>query len=112
MPTFTLVDGVQVRLPFSLLGFTAAAQGARRRSPLDLAAVKLEAVVHDLVAEACGDLLLQRLDARAGELDDLAGVEVDQVVVVGAGASSKRAGPPAKAWRWIAPLSSSARMVR
>src|SRR5690606_18429881 len=50
-----------------------------------LAAVKLEPVMDDLVAEFVRDLVLQALDAVGAELDHVAGVEVDQMVVMAAG---------------------------
>ena len=39
-------------------------------------------MVDDGVAQRPGDLVLQRLDALRLELDDVAGLDVDQVVVV------------------------------
>ena len=47
--------------------------------------VELEPVIDDPVAEPAGDLGLQRLDLLGAELDDVAGLEVDEVVVVLAG---------------------------
>ena len=44
--------------------------------------VELEPVVDEAVAEPAGDLGLQRLDLLGPELDHVAGLEVDQVVVV------------------------------
>ena len=68
-------------------------------------------MMHDLVAEAGGDLLLQRLDARRGELDHLAGVEVDQVVVV-LGRRFEAGGAAGKGVALDRPDSSSAFIVR
>src|SRR5215217_1085930 len=48
-------------------------------------AVEFEAVVDQLVAELAGDGLLQGLDLLVDELDDLAGLHVDEVVVVDVG---------------------------
>lgn len=45
--------------------------------------VKLEPMVDQLEAELLGDLALQALDLLVAELDDLAGLHVDQVIVVG-----------------------------
>ncbi len=44
--------------------------------------IELEPVVDQPVAEALGDDLLDGLDLLVAELDDLAGADVDQVVVV------------------------------
>ena len=44
--------------------------------------VELEPVIDDPVAEPLRDLGLQRLDLLGAELDDAAGREIDQVVVV------------------------------
>src|SRR5688572_25887096 len=44
--------------------------------------IELQAVVHQAVAEAAGDFGLKRLDLLGAELDHVAGLEVDEVVVV------------------------------
>ena len=44
--------------------------------------VKLQPVIDQLVAELAGDLGLQPLDLLGLELDDLAGAQVDQMIVV------------------------------
>ena len=51
-------------------------------------AVELHAVVDEAEAELLGDALLQRLELVVDELDDLAGLDVDQMVVMGLGAAS------------------------
>src|SRR5690606_30772291 len=53
-----------------------------RRGALDGRAVKLQLVPDQLEAQAPGDLLLEALDLGVEELDDLAGLGVDQMVVV------------------------------
>src|SRR5690606_14796492 len=47
-----------------------------------LAAVELEPVMNDLIAELARDRVLQFLDPPRMELDHVAGVDVDQVVVM------------------------------
>ncbi len=49
---------------------------------LDWYAVKLQLVALETITELLCDLFLQGLDLRVAELDHLAGVEVDQMVVV------------------------------
>lgn len=44
--------------------------------------IEFEAVIDKLKAVFTGDTLLKRLDFRRVELDDLAGLEVDKVIVV------------------------------
>src|SRR5215210_5984546 len=46
-------------------------------------AVQLHAVIDEPEAELLGDPLLQRLELVVDELDDVAGLDVDQMVVVG-----------------------------
>ena len=48
-------------------------------------AVKLHAVVDEAEAELLGDPLLQRLELVVDELDDIAGLDVDQMVVMAFG---------------------------
>src|SRR5215212_8784937 len=48
-------------------------------------AVQLHAMVDEAEAELLGNALLQRLELVVDELDHLAGLDVDQVVVVGFG---------------------------
>jgi len=65
---------------------------AARRSPISrregLAiavegdAVKLHAMIDEAEAEALGDALLERLQLVVDEFDDVAGLDVDQMVVV------------------------------
>src|SRR5690349_17263075 len=68
---------------------SATRRAARRfELPLRLAiavdgdAVKLHPVIDEAEAELLGDALLKRLQLFVDELDDLAGLDVDQVVVV------------------------------
>ena len=56
------------------LGLAAAVEGD---------AVQLHAMVDEAEAELLGDALLQFLEVLVDELDDLAGLDVDQMVVVG-----------------------------
>ncbi len=49
---------------------------------LDRHAVKLEAVIDEAVAELAGDFFLKLLDLWRVELDDFAGLHIDQVIVV------------------------------
>src|SRR3546814_2096496 len=44
--------------------------------------MKYHAVIDEAVAEPFGDDLLQRLELRIDEFDDLAGLDVDQMVVM------------------------------
>ena len=50
-------------------------------------AVQFHPVVDQPVAEPFGDLALQRLQLRIDEFDNLAGFDIDQVIVVGLGGS-------------------------
>src|SRR4051812_12322538 len=47
--------------------------------------VKLHAMVDEAEAEPLGDLLLQGFELVVGELDHIAGLDVDQMVVMGLG---------------------------
>jgi hypothetical protein len=47
-----------------------------------LASVEFQSVVDDIIAEFPGYLVLQGLDAVRMELYDIAGVEVDQMIVM------------------------------
>ncbi len=60
------------------------AEGAEHRLfvPGDLDAVELQPVIHQLVTQFAGDAFLEFLDLLGGELDDLAGIQVDEVVVM------------------------------
>jgi len=53
-----------------------------RSACLPLAPIELEPMMHDVVAERSGYFVLKLLDAIGLEFDDVARVEVDQVVVV------------------------------
>src|SRR5690554_143620 len=50
--------------------------------PAFLTPIQLQPVMDDLVAELAGDLVLQLLDAVGLEFDHVAGVDVDQMVVM------------------------------
>jgi hypothetical protein len=77
---------------------------ARRRERLSRAPVLLverhgvefEAMIDQAIAEAAGDLGLQRLDLLGAELDHLAGGEVDEVVVMVAGGALVARAPAAE----------------
>src|SRR6476660_7651832 len=53
--------------------------------PADGDAVQLHPVIDEAEAEPFGDLLLERLELVVGEFDHLAGLDVDQMVVMGLG---------------------------
>ena len=63
-------------------GCRTVRQPRQRVNRLAPAAVELQPVVHDVVAELAGDLVLQLLDAVRLELDDVAGLDVDEMVVM------------------------------
>src|SRR3546814_1120575 len=51
--------------------------------------IKFHAVIDEAIAEPFGDDLLQRLELRIDEFDDLAGLDVDQMVVMRLGRSEE-----------------------
>ena len=55
---------------------------ARSAAAVEGDAVQLHAMVDEAEAELLGDPLLQRLELLVDELDDLAGLDVDQMVVM------------------------------
>ena len=70
-------DGSQLQAMISLDGVGACSAAAVERD-----AVKLHPVIDEAEAKLFRDLLLQRLELLVDELDDLAGFDVDQVIVV------------------------------
>ena len=91
-PTSSLVDEVERHADDEQQrpapAMRAAARAASRRGcglavAVEGDAVKLHAVVDEAEAELLGDPLLQRLELLVDELDDVAGLDVDQMVVVG-----------------------------
>ena len=86
--------------------------GPNRLTFAALAAVELEPMMHDIVTQRAGDLVLQMLDPVGFEFDDVTRLDIDQMIVMSPVACSKRDGPPSKAWRWMAPMSPSSFIVR
>src|SRR5580698_5147691 len=66
-------------------GARSVTEGASGRLLLYRHPVELQPVIDELVAELFGDGGLQGFDFLVDELDDLAGLHVDEVVVVGFG---------------------------
>ena len=70
------MHGMKTKMKNSVLKIISVGLGFERHG------VELEPVVDEPIAEALGDQLLDRLDFLVAELDDLAGADVDQVVVM------------------------------
>ena len=59
-----------------------ASEGVRSAAAVEGDAVELHAMVDEAEAELLGDPLLKHLELLVDELDDLAGLDVDQMVVM------------------------------
>ena len=68
----------------------------RRSTPALWPHVQHQRVILDEVAVLFGDGVLQCFDFRAGELDHLAGIQIDHVIVMHAAIQFEHAWPPSK----------------
>src|SRR4051812_2778473 len=83
----TMWTGAQTRNSRRSAVMRSTARGFNRAWFLAIAvegdAVQLHPMVDEAEAELFGDALLERLELVVGELDDVSGLDVDQMIVVG-----------------------------